>query len=299
MRIERCTLCPRRCGALRDAKSGAGVCKMPALPVLARAGLHFYEEPCISGSRGSGAVFFSGCSLGCVFCQNYEISAGRYGKTVTVERLADIFRELEAAGAHNINLVNPTHFAPAIRAALDLYHPGVPIVYNSGGYERVETLRSLEGYVDVYLPDLKYLDASRAARYSGAANYFTHASAALAEMSRQTAGEVVEDGILRRGMIVRHLLLPRGTTDAIAVARFVRDRLPEARFSLMRQYLPLGRAADFPEIDRRVTDREYEKVLRAVEELRFSAEVYVQEKESAGREFIPAFDLSGVEASEV
>lgn len=295
MRIERCRLCPRQCGARRDEKSGAGACQMPALPVLARAGLHFYEEPCISGSRGSGAVFFSGCTLGCVFCQNYEISAGRYGRTVTVERLSEIFRELEAAGAHNINLVNPTHFAPAIRAALELYRPSIPIVYNTGGYERVETLRMLEGYIDVYLPDLKYCDAARAARYSGAGDYFVRASAALAEMARQTAGEIVEEGLLKRGMIVRHLLLPQGTGDAIAVVRFVRETFPAARLSLMRQYLPLGRAADFPEIDRRVTDREYEKVLREVEALGFLSEVYVQEKESAEREFIPAFDLGGVD----
>ncbi|MGI6270337.1 MAG: radical SAM protein [Candidatus Howiella sp.] len=299
MRLEKCTLCPRACGALRDEESGAGACKMPALPVLARAGLHFYEEPCISGSRGSGAVFFSGCALGCVFCQNHAISAGRFGRRVTVARLAEIFRELKAAGAHNINLVNPTHFAPAIRAALDLYHPSIPIVYNTGGYERVETLRLLEGYIDIYLPDLKYTDSARAARYSGAVDYFQYAAPALREMARQTAGEVEEGGLLKRGMVVRHLLLPQGTADAIAVARFVREALPAARFSLMRQYLPLGRAADFPEINRRVTDREYAKVLGVVEELGFPSEVYVQEKESAKREFIPAFDLTGVEKPSV
>lgn len=192
MAIPRCSLCPRSCRVPRaDDAPSAGVCGMPAMPVVARAALHVGEEPCISGTRGSGTVFFSGCSLGCVFCQNHPISHERFGETVSIRRLAEIFWELEAQGAHNINLVNPTHYAAAIRQALRLYRPAIPVVYNSSGYERVETLRALEGLVDIYLPDLKYVHEEPAAAFSGASDYFSRAAAAILEMARQTGPMVL------------------------------------------------------------------------------------------------------------
>ncbi len=287
-----CTLCPRQCGVNR--KTAFGYCHMPETPVVARAALHFYEEPPISGTRGSGAIFFSGCSLRCVYCQNYEISQKYAGVSISVERLAELFRELEAQGAHNINLVNPTHFTYAILQALDCYRPAIPIVWNSGGYERVETLRDLEGYVDIYLPDLKYIDAAVSREYSDARNYFSYAGPALLEMQRQIGEEKLDaSGILQRGMIVRHLLLPQGTRQAILVARWVQEQLPLARFSLMAQYLPLGRAGEHPRINRKITRREYKKVLDALAELGMER-VFVQDRSSAETEYIPAFDGTGV-----
>lgn len=294
MIIESCSICPRNCGACRDDESGGGFCRMPAAPVIARAGLHFYEEPCISGTNGSGTVFFSGCSLCCVFCQNFEISRNGFGKAVEISRLADIFKELEQSGAHNINLVNPTHFVPAIKAALDLYRPQIPVVYNCGGYETVETLKTLEGYVDIYLPDLKYTQKTAGQRYSSAGNYFDFAAPALLEMQRQTADEIMDGEIMRRGMIVRHLLLPQGTAQAIGAAQFVKDNLPSARFSLMSQYMPVANAADFPEINRKISRREYQKVLSAVEDMGFANTVYIQDRESSDSKYVPCFDLSGI-----
>ena len=219
-----CTLCPRRCGARRTETEGSGVCGMPAFPVLARAALHTGEEPCISGTRGSGTVFFSGCSLRCLYCQNQPISHERYGRAVTPERLAEIFRELEEQGAHKINLVNPTHFVPAILEALEHYRPAVPVVYNSSGYERVETLRRLEGAVDVYLPDLKYVDGELSARFSHAPDYFEYAAPAILEMARQTGPMTLDgDGIAVRGTMARHLLLPGHTRNTLAVLDWLRD----------------------------------------------------------------------------
>ena len=201
MRIESCRLCPRECGAAREAETGNGFCTMGADPVVARAALHYWEEPCISGKRGSGAVFFTGCSLKCVFCQNYEISTERaVGKRLSPRELSEIFRRLEEEGAETVNLVNPTHFAAAVREALLLYKPAVPVVYNSGGYDSVETLRSLEGLIDVYLPDWKYASPEPGARYSGAADYCTAVKKAVSEMVRQTGPAVFSDeGILLKG----------------------------------------------------------------------------------------------------
>lgn len=219
MAIPRCSLCPRSCRVPRaDDAPSAGVCGMPAMPVVARAALHVGEEPCISGTRGSGTVFFSGCSLGCVFCQNHPISHERFGETVSIRRLAEIFWELEAQGAHNINLVNPTHYAAAIRQALRLYRPAIPVVYNSSGYERVETLRALEGLVDIYLPDLKYVHEEPAAAFSGASDYFSRAAAAILEMARQTGPMVLNaQGVAVKGTMVRHLVLPGYTRESLAV----------------------------------------------------------------------------------
>lgn len=289
----KCSLCPRRCNAERNEVSGAGLCGMPALPKLARAALHFWEEPCISGENGSGTVFFSGYSLDCVFCQNYEVSHGGFGRVVSCERLADIFKELEAKGAHNINLVSPTHFVPAIIRALDIYKPSVPVVYNSGGYDTLGLIRSLKGYIDIYLMDLKYLSPERAARYSGAEDYPEYAKAAVRECYIQQPVCEIKDGVMLRGLIVRHLLLPRGTGEAIRVFDWVRENAPDAYFSIMSQYTPCGRVGITPELNRRITRREYEKVLSHICESDFDR-VYFQEPSSAGKEYVPPFDLTGV-----
>ena len=292
MELKACRLCPRRCGAYRSSEKGDGVCKMGADAVVARAALHFWEEPCLSGTRGSGTVFFTGCPLGCVFCQNYEISAERaVGKRVTPEELSGIFQRLEEQGAHNINLVNPTHFAPAIARALRLRRPSVPVVYNSGGYDRVETLRSLEGLIDVYLPDLKYLSPGLSRRYSKAENYPEAAKAAIAEMLRQTGPARFDaDGMLLRGTLVRHLILPSNTKNSAEVLRYLAEQ--NVLVSLMAQYVPCGKAGEYPEINRRITKREYEKV----QELLFSLGLdgYVQERSSATKDFIPSFRHEGV-----
>lgn len=290
----KCSLCPRRCNAERTNDQNLnGFCKMPLLPKVARAALHFWEEPCISGKNGSGTVFFSGCTLDCAFCQNYDISHGGFGKQITYQRLADIFKELEDRGAHNINLVSPTHFVPAIIRALDIYKPKIPVVYNSGGYDSAEEIRALKGYVDIFLMDLKYLSRERAAIYSGAPDYPEHAAAAIRECYLQQPICEFKDGIMRRGLIVRHLLLPQGTGEAIRVFDWVRENTPDAYFSIMSQYTPCGRAENMPIINRRVTKREYEKVLCYICNTDFE-KVYFQERESSDKKYIPPFDLSGV-----
>lgn len=288
-----CTLCPRNCKALRDESHGEGICRMPALPVVARAALHRWEEPPISGKNGSGTVFFSGCSLGCVFCQNESISHDDVGKQIKVSRLREIFFELIGQGAHNINLVNPTHFAHAVRAALDEPLP-VPVVWNSGGYERVETLKSLEGRVQIYLPDLKYLDAETAQRYSAAPDYPEAAIAAIREMYRQVGPCVMEDGLLKRGVIIRHLILPGRMAEAKRVMDFVAEEFPSGAvlFSLMRQYIPWGRAAQYPEINRKLRGSEAKSCEAYMQNLGLVG--FVQDGGAAEEGFIPAFDLTGV-----
>ncbi len=287
-----CKLCPRQCGAIRTETAGAGFCGMPSLPVLARAALHHWEEPCISGTRGSGAVFFSGCVLGCVFCQNGPISRERRGKAVSVQRLREIFEDLVRQGAHNINLVSPTPYVPAIREALTEPLP-VPVVWNTGGYERVEVLRSLEGRVQVWLPDLKYADNALAERYSGAPDYFETAAAAIREMYRQAGDCVLEDGLLKRGVVIRHLLLPGALENAKAVMDWVADtfRPGQVLFSLMAQYTPQPGAEGL--LGRRVTGAEYRAALAYLDNLGI-ADGYRQERSSAGREYTPDFDFTGV-----
>lgn len=291
-----CTLCPRQCGAFRDETEGRGFCGMPALPVVARAALHHWEEPCISGTRGSGTVFFSGCVLGCVFCQNGKISRGRWGKAVSVPRLRAIFRELIAQGAHNINLVSPTPFTPVVAAALEDPLP-VPVVWNTGGYERVETLKRLEGRVQVWLPDLKYADRDLAARYSGAADYFERAAAAIREMYRQAGDFVLEDGLLKRGVVIRHLLLPGALENAKAVMDWVAENFAPGQvlFSLMAQYTPQPGSTGL--LARRVTGAEYRAAKRYLENLGI-VDGYCQDAASARAEYTPDFDLTGVEAPE-
>lgn len=293
--IENCHLCPRNCGVRRDETAGNGFCGMGANPVVARAALHFWEEPCISGTRGSGTVFFTGCSLKCVFCQNYQISTQKsVGKSVSVTQLADIFQRLIEQGAHNINLVNPTHFASMIAEALKLRPISVPVVYNSGGYESLETLKMLDGLVDIYLPDLKYADNDLGKKYSGAADYFAVASAAILEMANQTgAAQFDSDGILQRGTIVRHLILPGNTRNSIAVLNWLKSNLPQGVLvGLMAQYIPCGKALDYPEINRKITRREFEKVQNCLFDLGLDG--FVQDLSSAKLSFIPPFNLEGV-----
>ena len=292
--MMKCRICPRKCNAIRD-KSGnnGGVCKAGILPRVARAGLHTFEEPYISGKNGSGTVFFSGCSLGCVYCQNEIISHKNFGKDVSVQRLADIFKELTDSGAHNINLVTPTHFSYAIKQALDIYRPPMPIIYNTSGYELPEIIRSLENYVDVYLFDLKYLNGDLALKYSGAPDYPEYATAAILEAYRQKSECKFENGLIKSGVVIRHLLLPSATVDAISVFDFVHKNTPNAYFSIMSQYVPMGNAVSMPPINRRVTKREYNKVLEHIIHSGFK-NCYFQEISSADTCYIPIFDLSGV-----
>ena len=288
-----CTLCPRNCGVERTAESGAGVCRMGTQPKIARAALHMWEEPCISGTRGSGAVFFSGCGLRCVFCQNEAISQQGEGKIVTPARLAEIFRELETQGAHNINLVTAAHFVPAVLEAMNLYRPNIPIVYNSSGYESVETLRMLSGVVDIYLPDYKYIDPNMAAMLSGARDYPEVAFAAIAEMIRQTGAPVYdENGMMQRGTLIRHLVLPGLTGDSMKILTRIRDEFPGIPVSLMGQYTPCGRALSMPGMDRKIKKKEYARVLAHMEAIGLDG--YRQELGSADGAFIPSFDETGV-----
>ena len=289
-----CNLCPRRCGALRTEAQGKGLCAMPDAPVLARAALHAWEEPPISGTRGSGTVFFSGCSLKCAFCQNEQISRRNFGKPVSLNRLREICLELIAQGAHNINLVNPTHYAHVVSRLLEQPLP-VPGVWNTGGYDRVETLKAMEGKVDIYLPDLKYMDAEWAARYSQAADYPETAKAAILEMVRQTGPcSYGEDGLLKKGVIIRHLVLPGQLEAAKRAMDWVSENFApgEVLFSLMSQYIPCGHAADFPEINRQLRKSEGRKAAEYMEILGLQG--FTQDPVSASAQFIPAFDLTGV-----
>lgn len=267
---------------------------MPSQPTIARAALHFGEEPCISGTNGSGTIFFSGCTMHCLFCQNAAISRKQFGKTVSAERLSEIFRELEEAGAHNINLVNPTHYAVSIRKALELYRPKIPIIYNSSGYERVETLKLLEGYIDVYLPDCKYVHEDIANAFSRVNDYFSNASAAILEMARQTGPVTLdENGLICRGTIVRHLVLPGHTKESMAVLDWLARYKDRLWVSLMFQYTPMGDVSAFKELQRSLTRRECDKVQEYMLSLGIT-DGYIQSRESSGGEFIPAFDLTGV-----
>ena len=290
--MDGCILCPRLCGV--DRTERVGYCGSGSLPKVARAAKHHWEEPCISGTEGSGTVFFSGCTLGCVFCQNREISRGGTGREVTVEHLADIFKRLEGQGVHNLNLVTPTHFTPQILQALELAKPTVPIVMNCGGYERVETLRQWEGKVQVYLPDLKYFSPELSARYSAAPDYFAVASKAIMEMHRQQPQLVWEGDLLKSGLIIRHLVLPGCMKDSLQILDFLDNHLPKDSFllSLMSQYTPTENCKQFPEINRRVTTYEYRKVADRAAELGFSG--FAQDRRSAKEEYTPPFNLEGV-----
>ncbi len=265
---------------------------MPLFPRLARAGLHFWEEPCISGKNGSGTIFFSGCSLRCVYCQNYEISHKNFGETVSVSRLAEIFKELEDKGAENINLVNPTHYTYAIKKALEIYKPSIPIVFNTGGYDLSETISDFPA--DIFIFDLKYINDEKSAKYSFAGDYFSVASKALKSIYEKIGKpEFDERGMMTRGIIVRHLLLPASTNDAIGIIDWCEENCPDVVFSLMAQYTPAGKADEIRELSRKITKREYEKVCDYIADKSFF-DIYIQELTSAEKEFIPPFNLEGI-----
>lgn len=294
-----CNICPRACKVERKIsikdKGSTGYCRCGMLPVIARAALHHWEEPCIAGTRGAGTVFFSGCNLSCVYCQNYEISEMQKGIEVSVERLREIYFELIAQGAHNIDLVTPTQYTHAIFQSLREPLP-VPVVYNCGGYESVHTVAFLRKKVQCWLPDLKYSDSHAAARYSDAPDYFEKATAAIEQMVRQTGPyELDGNGILRKGVLIRHLILPGQVENTKGVLKYIAETFApgEVLFSLMRQYVPCGRASEFPEINRTITDEEYEECESYMEALGID-EGYVQQKASSDKMFIPAFDGTGV-----
>lgn len=291
-----CKLCPRNCGINRFDKTG--YCKAGDKIKAARAFLHMWEEPCISGERGSGAVFFTNCNLDCIFCQNYKISHGNHGKEISIDRLSEIFIELQEKGAHNINLVTPTHYIPQIREALKLGKSkglNIPIVYNSNAYENVEALATLGGLVDIYLPDLKYYDDKLSTRYSKAPGYFKTATRAILEMYRQVGAPVFdENGIMKSGLMIRHLMLPGGLFDSKKIVDWVLENLPrEVYLNIMCQYTPLGRACQYPELNKKLNKKHYEALTDyAVSNGLESG--FIQEFDSADEEYVPNFDLEGI-----
>lgn len=284
--MEKCTSCPVACGA--DREKQAGYCGVKGLSI-SKYYLHPFEEPCISFRNGSGTIFFTGCNLRCVFCQNYELSRAKRGKEITPAQLADIFRELEDRGAENISLVTPSHVVEPIVRALDIYKPKIPLVFNSHGYEKLETLKRIDGYVDIYLPDLKFYSSALSLRYTGKEDYFEHASQAVSFMTQKSLN-MREDGKMLSGCIVRHLILPLCAKDSIRIVRWVKENLPEGvYFSLMRQYTPFGETEKFPELQRKITSREYDQVLQAVYDCGLK-NVFLQDAESADTSFIPKWD---------
>ena len=293
-----CTLCPRRCHANRAAGQ-TGFCGQTAQLRAARAALHFWEEPCISGDCGSGTVFFSGCSLQCIFCQNHEIALGESGKVISVERLSQIFLELQEKGAANINLVTAGHFIPQVCRALELsktHGLSIPIVYNTGSAEEVASLRLLEGLIDIWLPDLKYFSGDLSARYSSAPDYFQVATAAIAEMFRQTPATVFDSKtrLMQRGIIVRHLMLPGQAADSKKILRYLHTTYGDAIYiSIMNQYTPLAGVSEIPELNRKVTPEEYRRVLDFADRIGIE-NGFMQEDGTAAESFIPPFDYEGI-----
>jgi len=293
-----CRDCPRECGAKRGKNLRGGICASPSLPSLVRAAAHHGEEPCISGSRGSGAIFFSGCNLRCVFCQNHKISRADTGRTVSIDELRDIMLRLRDKGVHNINLVTPTHFTRAIAQALEGLDLGIPVVWNSSGYESVETLKMLDGLVQVYMPDFKYYKTSPARQYSAAVDYPQTAMAAIKEMYRQRGPFILDDdSIIQSGLLIRHLVLPGQESDAMDVIDFVADEFPRGSvlFSLMSQYTPMPGLDKFPELQRKV-DAETYQFLCSYMQRRGIETGYWQEPDSATEEMIPDFDFTGIDS---
>lgn len=291
-----CHLCPRNCGINRNIS--VGFCGCDSTLKAARAALHHWEEPCISGTRGSGAVFFSGCTLKCCFCQNHLISQGTLGKELSPKRLGEIFLSLQEQGAHNIDLITATQFLPQILPALDFvkHKLHIPVIYNCGGYEKTETLALLKDYIDIYLPDLKYFDSSLSWRYSKAKNYFEIASEAIPYMIEQTGGLRYDtQGILQKGVIIRHMVLPGGKEDSMQLLHWIKENLPKGKYllSLLSQYTPFYKSSDYPEINRRITTYEYNKVLDTAISLGLT-QGFMQEKSSAKEEYTPPFDLEGI-----
>lgn len=294
-----CNNCPRHCNLIRSAhtncSSNTGFCEMGTLPVIARAAKHFWEEPCISGTLGSGAVFFSGCPLKCIYCQNHEISIDNFGKEINISRLREIFQELIDDGIHNINLVNPTHFATSISIALEP-KLSVPIVYNSSGYEEINTLKLLNGKIDIYIPDMKYSINSVAKKYSNAFDYPSVAKKAIYEMFEQTGAYKIDDyGIMQSGVIIRHLILPENIKNSFRVIDWVAKTFPRRSilFSLMSQYTPINKNCEYSELNRRITQKEYNEV----EQYLFDSGIedgFMQDLSSSKSQYIPCFDLTGV-----
>lgn len=286
-----CNLCPRKCNAVRTERQGEGFCGMGTLPVVARCAPHFGEEPCISGTKGSGTVFFSGCTLKCVYCQNYEISAVHKGRAITPNELADCYKNLEQQGVHNINLVTADHFAFAVKKSLEIYKPKIPIVYNCSGYTSPKTLAILDGLIDIYLPDFKYSNDLLAEKYSSAPNYVQTTTVAIKEMLFQVGlPQFDDDGIMKKGVIIRHLVLPSHTKNSIEVLDIIKHSYNnQALVSLMCQYVPVGNAEKFPKINRKVTWREYEKV--RAELFKRDLNGFTQELSSADTKFIPSWDF--------
>ena len=297
MNYQHCELCPRKCGANRS-DSQLGYCRADNLVRLARAALHYWEEPCISGTKGSGTVFFSFCNLGCLFCQNYRVSRGKVSQVVSRGRLAAIFLELQNQGAHNLNLVTPTHYLPDIIPALNLAKEkgfNLPVVYNSGGYESLETLEALGEIVDVFLPDLKFASATTAKELANAPDYFPVATSAIKQMAQLIGScEFDQEGLVKRGLIVRHLVLPGKLEESRTILKWIKNELPEwVMVSLMGQYLPVGKAVNHPQLGRKLTTAEYGEIVDYLEKIGLE-NGYVQELSSASDVFIPKFDLTGV-----
>ena len=282
-----CNQCPRKCNV--DRSKTVGRCGVGENFKLARASLHFWEEPCISGENGSGTVFFSGCNLGCVFCQNYEISHRKIGREVSADELIKIFESLIEKGANNINLVNPTHYALQLADVLSKWKSPVPIVYNSSGYESVETLKMLDGLVDIYLPDFKYILPEKAKKYSFAEDYPEVAMLALKEMKRQVGADVFdESGLMKKGMIIRHLVLPSNTNASIKVLDYLAENYADTYISVMAQYTPCGNLTGYDEINRKLTKREYNKIVDYILSLGLD-KIFIQDLSSSGDRFIPEF----------
>lgn len=295
--LKSCRLCPRNCGANR-LQGELGFCRAGMDVRIAKVCLHEWEEPCISGSRGSGTVFFSNCNLRCVFCQNHWISEESFGKDVSIERLSEIFLEQQARGAHNVNLVTPTHYVPQIIEAVKLAKAKglkLPILYNTNSYENVETIRSLEGIVDVYLADLKYFSDSYAIKYSGAKDYFLHASKAIAEMFRQVGEPVFDsEALLQRGLIIRHLMLPGLLFDTKKVLDHIMETYGDSVYvSIMNQYTPMHRAAQYPEINKKLNKRHYESIIQYCLDSGIH-NAFIQDTGTATEDYVPDFNLSGV-----
>lgn len=295
--LQQCNLCPRECGVNRRAGQ-TGYCREKAQLVVGRAALHEWEEPCISGTKGSGTVFFAGCNMGCVFCQNYNLSHGKQGKEITHQRLAEIFMELQKKGAHNINLVTPTHYIPAIIEVIKKARNAglkLPIIYNCSGYEKVESLKLLEGWIDIYLPDCKYYSEDLAKKYSHAPHYFKYALSAIKEMVRQVGrAQFDEAGMLQKGVVVRHLMLPGHLEDSKRIVKSLHQAFGDQIYlSLMNQYTPLPQVEHYLELNRKVSNRAYEKLIGYALDLGVE-NGYIQEGETAKESFIPLFDGEGV-----
>ncbi len=292
--LEKCNLCHYNCNVNRNEK--LGFCKCKVLPKIALANIHNWEEPCISGTRGSGTVFFSGCNLKCVFCQNHQISHENFGKEITINRLAEIFIELQNQKVHNINLVSPTPYVPQIIEAIKIAKSNglsIPIVYNTNSYENLETIKSLNGYIDIYLPDLKYFDDEIAIKYSNAKDYFNTASLAISEMVKQVGqAKFDEHGIMKKGVIVRHLIIPGQILQTKRILNWIKQNLPKDTYiSIMAQYFPTYKAKDFLEINHKITKQEYNFVTSMLEDFENG---YIQELGEHEEEYVPNFDLKGV-----